>query len=240
MTTNERRPIHHASTLVRQSSEPGAASTAPALAHTYGRGASVSDRTCSIDGCAKPHYARSYCSMHYRRVRDKGDPHAGPTGTPAGAPLAFVAVAVASATDDCIVWPFALSDNGYGKVNIGGGMRNVHRIVLEQVAGQPPVPGMYAAHAPLICHNRACVNPRHLRWATPTQNSADKLIDGDTNRGERHGNSKLTATQVLAIFRDRRSCEAIAADYGVSKSNVLAIRTGRTWGWLTHTSKAVA
>lgn len=200
----------------------------------------MSDRTCSIEGCAKPHYGRGWCSMHYRRVRDKGDPHAGPTGTPPGAPLAFVATAAASSTDDCIVWPFALSDNGYGKVNIGGGMRNVHRIVLERVAGQPPIPGMYAAHAPLVCHNRACVNPRHLRWATPTQNSADKLIDGDTNRGERHGNSKLTAPQALAAFSDPRQHHVIAAELGVTAGTITSIKSGKTWGWLTHTSKAVA
>ncbi len=233
------RVSHPIVTLALQPSEPGAALTAPALAHTCERGASVSDRTCSIDGCAKAHYARDMCSMHYRRWRSHGSPHVGPRGTPYGAPLVFVAQAVASATDECILWPYAISDNGYGKVNIGGRMLNVHRIVLERSAGSPP-DGTHAAHAPLICHNRACVNPRHLRWATPKQNSADKLIDGATNRGERHGNSRLTAAAVLAIFRDNRSCSAVGADYGVSRSTVLAIRTGRTWGWLTHTSKAVA
>ncbi len=162
------------------------------------------------------------------------------SGTPYGAPMAFIDQAVASATDECIVWPYGLSDNGYGKVPIGGQMRNAHRVVLERAVGLPPAAGMYAAHAPLICHNRACVNPRHLRWATPKQNSDDKLIDGDTNRGERHGNARLTAVQVLAIFRDGRPASTVGAEYGVSRGTVLAIRSGRTWGWLTHTSKAVA
>mgnify|MGYP000255201799 CR=1 FL=1 len=41
------------------------------------------------------------------------------SGTPYGAPMAFIDQAVASATDECIPWPYGLSDNGYGKVPIG-------------------------------------------------------------------------------------------------------------------------
>lgn len=120
---------HPVGTLALQPSEPGAASAAPALAHLR-RGASVSDRTCSIDGCAKPHYARGMCSTHNWRMRHKGDPHAaGPTGTPYSAPLAFIDLAVASGTDECILWPYAINDNGYGKVNVGGRQCNAHRVV---------------------------------------------------------------------------------------------------------------
>ena len=31
-------------------------------------------RRCSVDGCARTHYARGLCGMHYRRVRRYGDP----------------------------------------------------------------------------------------------------------------------------------------------------------------------
>lgn len=34
----------------------------------------MSERTCSIDGCAKPHEARGWCPAHYRRWRATGDP----------------------------------------------------------------------------------------------------------------------------------------------------------------------
>lgn len=34
---------------------------------------------------------------------------------------------------------------------------------------------------PVICHNRGCVNPRHLRWGTRQDNIADRILDG-TNR----------------------------------------------------------
>lgn len=112
-------------------SEPGAASTAPALSHTYGRGASVSDRTCSIEDCANKATARGWCPTHYSRWRLHGDPTVVLIAQfPAGAPLAFVAEAATSATDECIIWPYFVGKNGYGKVAIGGRSRYVHRVVL--------------------------------------------------------------------------------------------------------------
>lgn len=223
---------HPTGTLVLEPSEPGAASTAPALAHTYGRGASVSDRTCSIEGCAKRVNCRGLCSTHYQRWRKHGDPLCGPSGTPYGAPLAFIDQAVASATDECIPWPYARTGSGYGKVNVRGTLHNAHRLVLERAAGAPPCPGMAAAHAPLICHNRLCVNPRHLRWATPAENHADKVPDGTHHRGERQGASKLTTAQAVAVLNDPKTGAAFAAELGVSKSAISNIRRGRTWAWL--------
>lgn len=32
------------------------------------------DRSCSVPGCGKPHYARGYCNPHYQRWKKHGDP----------------------------------------------------------------------------------------------------------------------------------------------------------------------
>ncbi len=32
-------------------------------------------RICSVDGCDKPHYAKGYCALHWRRCHIHGDPH---------------------------------------------------------------------------------------------------------------------------------------------------------------------
>lgn len=194
----------------------------------------MSDRTCSIEGCAKPARKRGWCTSHYDRWHRHGDPLAG--RHPRDAPARCIEAALASATDECIIWPYTIGTYGYGRVYVEGVLRDAHRVVLERMAGPAPSPGMDAAHAPLVCHNRACVNPRHLRWATRKQNNADKLIDGTHVRGERNASTKLTPVQVLAIFRGHQSHAALASEYGVTESNIRAIRNGRSWGWLTHTS----
>jgi hypothetical protein len=91
---------------------------------------------------------------------------------------------------------------------------------------------MQAAHAPGICHNRACVNPHHLRWATIAENHADKIIDGTHARGERHPMVKLTAADVLAIRSSDRRGRALASEFGVHEATISDIRTRKTWAWL--------
>ncbi len=34
----------------------------------------MTDRTCSLDGCDRPHVARGWCGLHWRRWKKEGDP----------------------------------------------------------------------------------------------------------------------------------------------------------------------
>lgn len=47
-------------------SEPGVASTTPALIRTLKEVQTMTDRSCAIDGCDKPSVARRLCSPHYK------------------------------------------------------------------------------------------------------------------------------------------------------------------------------
>lgn len=107
-----------------------------------------------------------------------------------------------------------------------------HKIVLTRVAGEPPAPGMDAAHAPVICHNRACVNPKHLRWATRAENFADKVPDGTAPRGEACGAAKLTARDVQEIRSSAERGMDLAARFGVSQATISTIRARKTWAHL--------
>jgi hypothetical protein len=40
----------------------------------------VTARTCSVDGCTKPVFAREMCGTHYNRVRPNGSPAPRPCG----------------------------------------------------------------------------------------------------------------------------------------------------------------
>jgi hypothetical protein len=185
--------------------------------------------SCLVAGCGKPVEGHGYCAPHRRRWYKYGDPLAGKTV--AGAPRAFLDAAVVSQTDECIVWPFTKGEKGYAQ--IGGGQtkerRQVHRIICERVHGPAPSPQHFAAHAPVICHTRACINPRHIRWATPSENMFDRCVDGTMPHGEAHPHAALTERQALAVLADPRGVRAIANEYGVSHSTISNIRRGVTW-----------
>lgn len=185
--------------------------------------------SCTIDGCDKPHYGRGWCSAHYQRWRRHGDPVGG--RTPQGALTEFIEQAVAYQGDGCLPWPYGRDGYGYGMIRVDGGKTHAHRRVLQLSTGQSG-DEMEAAHAPDVCHNPSCVNPRHLRWVTRAENEADKLIDGTSNRGARNGRAKLTESDVLEIRDDPRPQRVIAVDYGVTRQTVIGIKRRKRWAWL--------
>jgi hypothetical protein len=153
--------------------------------------------------------------------------------SPNGSPAIFVNRAATHRGEGCLIWPHAIASNGYGRVWIDGVSHQAHRLVLELAAGPPPAPDLVAAHAPLVCHNRRCVNPAHLRWATRSENAVDTVLDGTAGKVRLPGSfnpaSKLTESQVLAIRSDPRMGHVVAAEMGVSKQLVSRIRRRECW-----------
>lgn len=152
-----------------------------------------------------------------------------------GVPLQFLnEIANARNSNECIQWPFARAGKGYGHLRQGSKMVYAHRLICEMVHGPAPSPKHQAAHS---CGHGfdACVNPRHLRWATQKENDADKAKHGTQNRGERHGIAKLTEKDVRKIriaLSEGHSQLVIANDFGVSTSTIGRIARGECWGWL--------
>lgn len=132
-------------------------------------------------------------------------------------------------TDDCIEWPWATTEAGYGLLYLTGRLVYVHRLALERRVGPPSDPRMEAAHGP--CHNPPCMNYRHLRWATKAQNMADRLRDGTDQNGERNVQAKLTQEQVALIRAARPTTRVgvLARQFQVSPSTICDIVAGRSW-----------
>lgn len=190
-------------------------------------------RICSIPDCGKPRHARTWCGSHYQRWTKFGDPTGGGPDRPlrGSLPGYLEDVVMTFEEDDCLLWPFAKTNAGYGVIRMDGKNVVVSRYVCERVHGRPPTPEHEAAHS---CGNGhlGCVSLKHLSWKTPVENQADRIIHGTTNRGERHGMSKLTKQDVLNIRSSQETNVALAHRYGVGVGSINNVLARRTWGWL--------
>lgn len=69
--------------------------------------------------------------------------------------------------EGCWDWKIAKDRDGYGHFKYDGHTLTAHRVAYELAVGQIPE-GMQVDHT---CHQTGCCNPKHLRAATPKQNS---------------------------------------------------------------------
>jgi len=137
---------------------------------------------------------------------------------------------VSSRATDCIVWPYKFNKKGYAVCYYGAKADVASRVICRLKHGSKPFPEAQAAHN---CGNRSCVNPNHIEWKTPKQNSDDKYTHGTMPRGERIAVARFTRAEVLNIIGDTRPFREIAAHYGCPTRTIANIRSGRQWGWLT-------
>lgn len=193
---------------------------------------------CAAEGCQRnahhdAHGRRGFCSLHYMRHKTHGDPHVR-SRTPRPA-ADWLRAHRDHSDDECLTWPFHVGRDGYGRVHRpgSGSLTTASRLMCEIAHGEPPSARHEAAHS---CGrgNHACVNPRHLYWATPSENQCERADHGTSNRGTRQWQAKLTEDDVREIRRRLgfESQTAIARDFGVNQSTVSDIKTGKKWGWL--------
>lgn len=140
------------------------------------------------------------------------------------------------ADNNCIEWQMSRTKSGYGQLRVGNKLLYVHRIVATIIYGEPSADANHVLHS---CDNPSCVNPDHLRWGNPKDNSDDKIAKGryknGSLRGEQSPTSKLTEAQVreirqkIAIKIPRKE---IANEYGICIGHIKQIRSGKAWGWL--------
>ena len=108
----------------------------------------------------------------------------------------------------------------------------VHHLVLEAFVGPRPA-GMEARHLDGNPQNNQLKN---LQWGTKKQNGADKILHGNSCRGEKHNKARLTENNVHEIRRHlnvgRWSQQKIATVFGVARPTISHINRGATWAWL--------
>lgn len=136
------------------------------------------DGPCTFAGCDRPQWGKGLCSPHWQQryklgielkpVRDTITPEtrfwqkvnkSGPIPE------------LVPDLGPCWVWVGNIHQgSGYGSLSINNKRTAAHRFSYELHKGKIPE-GMHIDH---ICGTRPCVNPEHLRLATPKQNSENK------------------------------------------------------------------
>ena len=189
------------------------------------------NRICSVECCDRTTHSKGMCGMHLQRFIRHGSNSTARVAN--GTAINTVNEALSSNTDDCIPWTLSVTAFGYGEMRYKNKTTRSHRVVCELYHGTPPFPRADAAHT---CGNKLCINPRHIRWATRSENETDKIAHGRSNRGERQGSSKLTEYGVIEIRRlaiTGVNPDDLAKTYRVAPRTVRDVLSGATWSWLS-------
>lgn len=137
--------------------------------------------------------------------------------------------------DNCWIWQgYAANKSPY--VSHEGKMQSVRRLMYIW-SGKMLLPRYkyFAAK----CGNPLCVCPAHVIvrtqkmqssiMAKSVKHNAKARIIKLQNHARARANVKLDEEKARAIFNDERPCMAISIDYGVSKSLIAKVKSGKAW-----------
>jgi hypothetical protein len=132
--------------------------------------------------------------------------------------------------DECWNWFGAITDKGYGNIDVNGKMVGAHRVSWEIHFGKIP-DGMHVLHS---CDNKRCVNPRHLFLGTNLDNMRDKVLKGRQPNGRMIWQAKLSDSDIPKIRElystGEYSHRKLAEMFGLSShSSIRKIINGTAW-----------
>lgn len=117
-------------------------------------------KTCTVGDCKKPFRAKGMCDTHYHAAMRTNTVPPSPT-------MEERFWSKVDKTGVCWIWKAYRANTGYGQFGMGSKVLSSHRVSYELANG--PIPeGMVIDHK---CHDRACVNPDHLRAVSYKQNA---------------------------------------------------------------------
>ena len=138
---------------------------------------------------------------------------------------------------ECWEWTGSLDTRGYGSFHLNRKVILSHR--LSYVLHHPITIDLLEGHREIcVCHrcdNRKCINPSHLFLGTSADNHRDCVSKGRgvDNRGENHGRSKLTETQVREIrikyANGGVTYQQLALEYEVNHTTISKIIHRKCW-----------
>jgi hypothetical protein len=132
----------------------------------------------------------------------------------------------------CLEWIGGRDKDGYGKFTIFHSTFRASRVAFFLYYGIDPGE-LLVLHR---CDNPKCVNPRHLKLGTQSDNIRD--MDTKNRRGfidthgEKSGRAILCEQDVVNIRNSSKTTIQLARDYGVHYQTILHARRGLSWSHL--------
>lgn len=135
---------------------------------------------------------------------------------------------------DCREWAGAHTTNGHPTVRHGGKQVLARRLAYELAIG--PVRTRHVLTP--RCGNRSCINPahqvqrsnrQHLQAMATAPRTSEFARRAKIAAHQRDKAAKLTPAMVAEILTSTEPQRTLAAQYGVNKTMISRIRTGRAW-----------
>lgn len=117
------------------------------------------------------------------------------------------------------------TNKGYPRFRYKGKQYQIYRFIYEYLNDKIPK-NKVIRHK---CHNKLCINPKHLILGTIQDNINDTVKANRQAKGEKIGISKLTKHHVRYILNSQKSGNSISKELNVSASTINRIRQGKTW-----------
>lgn len=112
---------------------------------------------------------------------------------------------IAAGPSGCWLWTAAKNREGYGYGKADGTYVRVHRYAYERTKGHIPE-GLQIDH---VCNVRNCLNPAHLRLATPRENTLRSTVAiAAINSRKTHCPRGHPYDVITSIRRDCSICRA--------------------------------
>ena len=197
-----------------------------------------SKKRCSFPGCDRPYMAKGLCNGHYLQKR-KGKElttlrEFKPVFTRGFSLKEIVELELESTIEDengCLI-SYATPSTPYPQRSFQGKTRPIYLLVAKFYLGDRP-DGKVVRH---LCGNMKCIRPQCLAYGTFTENQRDRVAHGTSNRGERHGNARLTEDDVRSIREEYERGKVRQSDisnrFGVCESTISNIIARHSWAWL--------
>lgn len=187
---------------------------------------------CNVKDCQNlaERGRKGMCARHYRMQYRRGTTVAAISQQ--GEPKRWLENHVNYQGNDCLPWPFAKHSDGSAAI-ASGYSRQAARLMCFLAHGEKPNKNSQAAH---LCGkgHHGCVNPNHLKWASPKENTNHKRGHGTMLAGEKHPNSVLTELKVRAAreLYGKFSIIELADIFEVHYRTIDDAVNGKTWSWL--------